>query len=81
VAYALTSKTVVRTGYGRSYYQGTFGWTFNNIAADIYPSIVNQDLRTASPFQPVFPLTTAPPPIVFPAITFQWPASAAGRDR
>ncbi len=68
IAYALNDKTVVRTGYGRSYYQGTFGWTFNNLAADIYPSIVTQDLRSASVFSPVFPLTSAPPAIVFPAI-------------
>jgi hypothetical protein len=68
IAYAVDKKTVVRTGYGRSYFQGTFGWTFNNLAADIYPSIVTQDLRGASSFQPVFPLTTAPPAIVFPSI-------------
>ncbi len=68
IAYALDPKTVVRTGYGRSYFQGTFGWTFNNLAADIYPSIVNQDLRGPSSFFPVFALTTAPPAVVFPAI-------------
>lgn len=68
VAYALSDKTVIRTGYGRSYFQGTFGWTFNNIAADIYPSIVTQDLTSQSKFAPVFPLTSAPPSISFPAI-------------
>ena len=68
IAYALNDKTVVRTGYGRSYYQGTFGWTFNNLAADIYPSVVTQQVKTTSPFDPVFPLTTAPPAVVFPAI-------------
>lgn len=68
LAYALNPKTVVRTGYGRSYFQGTFGWTFNNLAADIYPSIVTQDLRGPSPFFPVFGLATAPPAVVFPAI-------------
>ncbi len=68
IAYALNPKTVVRTGYGRSYYQGTFGWTFNNLAADIYPSIVTQQLPSATPYVPVFPLTQAPPPIAFPNI-------------
>jgi hypothetical protein len=48
-----------RTGYGRSYYQGTFRWTFNNLAADIYPSILNQQINSASPFAAVFPLTTS----------------------
>ena len=68
IAYALNPKTVVRTGYGRSYFPGTFGWTFNNMAADVYPSIVNQSLPAPSPFQPVFPLTTAPPAVVFPTL-------------
>jgi hypothetical protein len=68
IAYALNSTTVVRTGYGRSYYQGTFGWTFNNLAADVYPSVITQDLPSSSPYQPVFPLTTAPPAAVFPTI-------------
>lgn len=68
IAYALNPKTVVRAGYGRSYYQGTFGWTFNNLAADIYPSVVTQQITSATPFTAVFPLTTAPPPVVFPTI-------------
>jgi hypothetical protein len=68
IAYALDAKTVVRTGYGRSYFQGTFGWTFNSLAADIYPSVVTQDLTSQTKFTPVFPLTTAPPAIVFPTI-------------
>jgi hypothetical protein len=68
IAYAINSKTVIRTGYGRGFSQGIFGWTFNNIAADVYPSVVNQNIQQSSPFQPVFPLTTAPPGIVFPTI-------------
>jgi outer membrane receptor protein involved in Fe transport len=68
IAYAFTPKTVVRTGFGQSYYQGTFGWTFNNLAADIYPSIANQSLTAPSPFQAVFPLTQAPPAVTFPTI-------------
>jgi carboxypeptidase family protein/TonB-dependent receptor-like protein len=68
IAYSPDSKTVVRAGYGRGYSLGTFGWTFNNLAADVYPSIVNQSLPTSSPFFPVFSLTTAPPAVVFPTI-------------
>jgi hypothetical protein len=68
IVYALNDRTVVRTGYGRSYFQGTFGWTFNTLAADVYPSIVNQSLNSPSTFQAVFPLTTAPPAVVFPTI-------------
>lgn len=68
IAYAYDDKTVLRTGYGRSYYQGTFGWTFNTLAADVYPSIVNQSLNSPSNFGAVFPLTTPPPAVVFPTI-------------
>ena len=68
IAYAMNPKTVLRAGYGRSYYQGTFGWTFNNLAADVYPSVITQALPSSSPYLPVFPLTTAPPAAVFPTI-------------
>ena len=78
IAYALKPNTVIRTGWGRSYYQGTFGWTFNNLDADVYPSIVNQQLNAVSSFFPVqfvsgaLPATpslgTAPPLPVFPTI-------------
>src|SRR5205085_1841769 len=78
VAYALDQKTVIRTGYGRSFFQGTFGWTFNTLDADVYPSIVNQSLSQPSTFFPLEyagapssttpTLTTAPPAPVFPTI-------------
>ncbi len=68
IAYAVNEKTVIRTGYGRGYTLGTFGWTYNNLAADVYPSIVNQSITATSSFFPVFPLTTAPAPVVFPII-------------
>ncbi len=68
IAYAPNERTVIRTGYGRGYTLGTFGWTFNDLAADVYPSIVNQSVTATSSFFPVFPLTTAPPPVVFPTI-------------
>jgi hypothetical protein len=68
IAYSPDSKTVIRTGYGRGYTLGTFGWTFNLLAADVYPSIVNQSITSTSSFSPVFPLTTAPPAVVFPTI-------------
>lgn len=67
-AYSPDQKTVVRAGFGRGYSLGTFGWTFNNLAADVYPSIVNQSIPASSPFFPIFPLTSAPPAVVFPTI-------------
>ena len=36
IAYQLTPKTVIRTGWGRSYFQEIFGNTFNNTANN-YP--------------------------------------------
>ena len=68
IAYSPNPKTVIRTGYGRGYSLGTFGWTFNLLAADVYPSIVNQNVNPTSPYSPVFPLTTAPPAVTFPTI-------------
>jgi outer membrane receptor protein involved in Fe transport len=68
IAYALSPKTVVRTGYGRSYFQGTFGWTFNTLAADVYPSIVNQNLNPPSAYFPAVSLATGPSALVFPSI-------------
>jgi len=80
IAYSLNPKTVIRTGWGRSYFQGTFGWTFNTLDADVYPSIVSQSIPVANSFSPVnfgtpvtpcaSPLCTAPPSAtaLFPAI-------------
>src|SRR5258708_5760348 len=79
IAYSLNPKTVIRTGWGRSFFEGTFGWTFNTLAADVYPSIVNQSLNSASDFFPVTfatpvpsgcttPLCQGPPAPLFPAI-------------
>jgi hypothetical protein len=79
IAYSLNPKTVIRAGWGRSYFAGTFGWTFNTLEADVYPSIVNQSLKNqVSTFFPVEfsapqtsgtpSLGTAPPAPVFPTI-------------
>jgi hypothetical protein len=69
IAYAVDPKTVVRTGYGRSYFQGTFGWTFNTLAADVYPSIVNQSIPTpTNQFFPAIDSWTPPPAPAFPGI-------------
>src|SRR6267378_3919741 len=80
IAYSVNPKTIIRTGWGRSFFEGTFGWTFNTLAADVYPSIVFQSLtNNVSSFFPVqfgsasqtsgLPsLGTAPPAAVFPTI-------------
>lgn len=76
IAYSLNPKTVIRGGWGRSFFQGTFGWTFNTLDADVYPSIVNQSIPQPSAFFPVVfqsgvtdnTLASAPQAPVFPAI-------------
>lgn len=68
IAYAPNDKTVIRTGYGRGYAPGTFGWNFNDLDADVYPSIVNQSITQTVKFFPIGSVTTAPPPVVFPTI-------------
>ncbi len=68
IAYAVNPKTVIRAGYGRGYSQGTFGWTFNNLAADVYPTVVNQNVNSSSPYFPLQSITTAPPGITFPTV-------------
>src|SRR5207249_308193 len=69
IAYALDPKTVIRTGYGRSYFQGTFGWTFNTLDADVYPSVVSQRIQTpTTQFSPALASWTPPPVAAFPVI-------------
>ncbi len=67
VAYSLNPKTVIRTGWGRSYFQGIFGWTFNNVSTN-YPTLITEDKRAANDFSTLFPLSVGPPLPVFPAI-------------
>jgi Carboxypeptidase regulatory-like domain/TonB dependent receptor len=66
-AYSVTPRTVVRAGWGRSYFQGIFGWTFNNLTLG-YPTLIQQQISPASSYQPTFPLSVGPPLPVFPTI-------------
>lgn len=66
-AYTLNPKTVIRAGWGRSYFQGIFGWTFNNVSTN-YPTLITESRSAANPFSWVFPLSVGPPLPVFPAI-------------
>jgi hypothetical protein len=65
LAYQLDPKTVIRTGFGRSYFQDIFGSTFNFITFG-YPSLITQQLPQANPFSPVFSLAQGPPAVSFP---------------
>ncbi len=67
IAYQLNPKTVVRTGFGRSYYQEIFGFTFNNIAFS-YPTQIVQSITQPSLFTGAFSLAQGPPAVVFPQV-------------
>jgi hypothetical protein len=63
IAYQLTPKTVIRTGYGWAYELGTFGATFGHNVTQNPPVLFNQ--QPSSPngaaFQSVFTLAQGPP--------------------
>ena len=67
IAYALNEKTVIRTGWGRSYYEEIFGANFNNIAYN-YPTVISQSLPQVNSFTPLFPLASGPPAPATPQI-------------
>jgi hypothetical protein len=67
IAYQLSPKTVIRTGWGRSYFQEIFGNTFNNTANN-YPTLITQTIPQANLYAPVFTLAQGPPSPVVPDI-------------
>ncbi len=67
IAYQLNSKTVIRSGFGRSFFQEIFGATFNYTTFG-YPNLITQQVPQTNPFTPVFTLAQGPPAVVFPEI-------------
>ena len=61
IAYQVDPKTVVRTGYGRSYDVGVFGVSFGHNVTQNVPVLANQSLNPANPWLPVFTLSQGPP--------------------
>jgi hypothetical protein len=73
IAYQISDRTVVRTGYGESYNPGGLGSVFGQ-GADYNPPIVNpQSLNQPNAYTPVFNLLDGPPAPLNP------PVSASGR--
>src|SRR5207245_10490252 len=68
VTYQLTEKTVLRTGYGRSYDLGVFGSIFGHTVTQNLPVLSAQSLVAPANFASVFNLAQAPPPPFFPAV-------------
>jgi hypothetical protein len=61
IAYQLDKKTVIRTGYGRSYDVGVFGVSFGHNVTQNLPVLANQTLNPANPWLDVFTLSQGPP--------------------
>ena len=61
IAYQASPKTVIRTGYGRSYDVGVFGVSFGHNVTQNVPVLANQSLNPANPWLPVFTLAQGPP--------------------
>jgi hypothetical protein len=64
IAFQLDSKTVIRTGFGNSYWIEIFGNQFNNLAGGVLIS-GNTVLPTVTNWQPVFDLATGPPAPIY----------------
>lgn len=68
IAYQVTPKTVVRTGYGRSFNPSGLGAIFGQ-GADYNPPIVNpQSVPSPNPYAPAFNLLAGPPAVPNPPV-------------
>ncbi len=68
VTYQLDKRTVIRTGYGRSFDVGVFGTIFGHVVTQNLPVLANQNLTNQGANTAAFNLSTGPTPFVFPAI-------------
>jgi len=66
IAYQLDPKTVIRTGYGRSYDVGVFGVSFGHNVTQNLPVLANQSLNPAQPWLAVFTLANGPGAVLDP---------------
>jgi Carboxypeptidase regulatory-like domain/TonB dependent receptor len=68
LAYQLNPKTVIRTGYGRSFDIGVFGSIFGHMVTQNLPVLVNQFIGNSGLDTQAFNLANGPTAFVFPAI-------------
>jgi len=68
VTYQLNPKTVIRSGYGRSFDLGVFGSVFGHVVTQNLPVLANQNLTNAGANTYAWNLSTGPTPFVFPSI-------------
>lgn len=62
LAYKLTQNTVLRAGFGRSYFATNYSSTFQQLSIE-YPIAPTQSAPLANIYQPVFPIDQGVPPI------------------
>ncbi|HEX4065661.1 MAG TPA: TonB-dependent receptor [Acidobacteriaceae bacterium] len=68
IAWSPDSKTVVRTGYGRSFDLGVFGSIFGHVVTQNLPVLANQSVTSPTTTSAAFTLTAGPPANVFPTV-------------
>ncbi len=85
LTYQLTSKTVLRAGYGWSYQLGTFGSIFGHNVTQNLPVLAVQQLNSPTDFGRVFTLAQGPTAPVFPTPDssghFRLPDGVSGKAR
>jgi outer membrane receptor protein involved in Fe transport len=78
IAYQIDPKTVVRTGYGRTYDVGVFGVSFGHNVTQNLPVLANQSLNPSNPWLSVFTLNQGPPTLDPTTILATQPKGATG---
>jgi outer membrane receptor protein involved in Fe transport len=68
ITYQLDPKTVIRSGYGRSFDIGVFGTLFGHVVTQNLPVLANQNLTNSGANTAAFNLASGPTPFDFPAI-------------
>jgi hypothetical protein len=68
ITYQFDPKTVIRTGYGRSFDTGVFGSTFGHTVTQNLPVLANQQINQATSTTPAFDLNVGPTAYVFPTV-------------
>jgi hypothetical protein len=68
VAWSPDSKTVIRSGYGRSFDLGVFGSIFGHVVTQNIPVLANQSVSAPTTTSAAFTLATGPPAYVFPTV-------------
>jgi hypothetical protein len=68
IAYQVNPRTVIRTGYGRSFDIGVFGSIFGHAITQNLPVLAEQNLASSGPNTAVFNLAVGPTGFVFPTV-------------